>query len=93
MDGYAYMSWNEDHAYLFLTGSGLEKTDHEHIWRGYRQVELERIQHVFLHRQNLFSTVSIVGNENEILHLRGPDLLILGSQEHGSDPHELQVLS
>lgn len=78
--------------YLLLASGGLQEPNHEHIRCGDCQVELQRVQHILLHRQHLLSAVSVVGDEHKILDLGGPDFFVLGCQQHGGHAHQLQIL-
>lgn len=78
--------------YLLLASGGLQEPNHEHIRCGDCQVELQRVQHILLHRQHLLSAVSVVGDEHKILDLGGPDFFVLRCQQHGGHAHQLQIL-
>jgi hypothetical protein len=77
---------------LLVRGGGFEKPDDEDVRGGHREVELERVEHVLLHGQDFVTRVGVVGDVDEVVHFGGPNLLVLGCQEHGGHAHQLQVL-
>jgi len=56
-------------------------------------VELELVQDQDFHLHDLIAVVGVVGDVLEIAQFRRVDLLVLGSDEHGGDAHELELLA
>lgn len=71
----------------------LDVSDKEYIWGRNCQIPFKPLQNGLLHHQNLFPHISIVRYEYEVIHLGGPDLLILGCNEHRAYTNQLKLLS
>ena len=58
-----------------------------------REVEPEGPQHPQLHLPDLRGGVSVVRDVDEVIDLRGEDLLHLACNEHGRHPDQLEFLT
>lgn len=55
-------------------------------------LEVQGIEHLRLHGQDLLARVRLVRDVHEVPHFRRVDLLVLGRQQHRRDAHQLQLL-
>ena len=77
----------QPHQGVLCCTSCLQEARQEAEWSGDSQIEGQSVQHHFFHVEDLLPGIGFVRDVDEILDLWGPDLLVLGSDEHGSDAH------
>ena len=73
-------------------GAGLDEAGQEVVGGRGGDLELQPVEDRLLHGEDLVLGVGAVADEDEVADLGGPDLLVLGGDEHGGDPDELEVL-
>ena len=68
-----------------MHNGSLEVASEEVVVGRQREVELERVEHELLALEDLLAGVGLVRDVDKVADLRGPDLLVLGANEHASD--------
>nr|GLL32444.1 hypothetical protein Itr_chr08CG00970 [Ipomoea trifida] len=73
-------------------GCRLDVPHQENVRRRNRQVPFQLPENRLLHGQNLSPNIRVIGNHDEIVHLRRPDFLILARDQHRAYPYQLKLL-
>ena len=79
-------------AALVRAGAGLDEAGQEVVGGRGRDLELKLVKDGLLHGEDLVLGVGAVADEDKVADLGGPDLLVLGGDQHRGDPDELEVL-